>query len=123
MHICPKCQKRFGFVDQLKGSDICSDCAIVQNSNTDAEPLHRSGITAGQHAVAALPLILVFVGGALGGVCGVVAYTLSVRVFKMEIPTAKRYIYSFLISAAAVIAYVFVVVLLVVLFPSVFGKN
>lgn len=55
-----------------------------------------------------LPLILVFVGGGLGGVIGVIAASSNGWVFRSNRSTAAKYILSALISIAAVIVYLIV---------------
>lgn len=50
-----------------------------------------------------LPLLMLFIGGAIGGLIGGGAYWLNLIVFRSEMSTAERYILSALISGIAII--------------------
>jgi hypothetical protein len=56
----------------------------------------------------ALPVVLIFVGGALGGACGALAAFVNARIFRSERGTAAKYAITGAISAAAVVLYVIV---------------
>lgn len=73
-----------------------------------------------EHACCGLPLVLLFVGGALGGACGGLGYGLSTAVFKKALPTPAKYVLSLLISAGACGLYLGVVIALAVAFPNFF---
>ena len=67
-----------------------------------------------------LPILLVFHGGALGAVCGVVAIQRSAQVFRGEGGKARKFLLSGLISVGALLGYF---VLLLILFSLVQGRN
>ena len=71
-----------------------------------------------EHACCGLPLILMFLGGALGGACGGVGYAVSTSVFKKAMPTPVKYVLSLLISGAAFGLYLGVVITLAIKFPN-----
>ena len=54
----------------------------------------------------ALPIGLVAVGGAIGGLCGGAAWAINKKVFQKTESVVLRYLWTGLISAAAVIAYI-----------------
>lgn len=59
-----------------------------------------------QYAWIGWPLILVAVGGAIGGGCGGVAAAINFKVFKKTQNPVLRYVWTGLISVAAVATYV-----------------
>lgn len=61
----------------------------------------------------ALPIALVFVGGAIGGACGGAAWGVNKKVFEVTKNPVLRYLWTGLISLAAVVAYVIVAGLVV----------
>ena len=67
-----------------------------------------------------LPILLVFQGGALGAVCGVVAIQRSAQVFRGEGSKVRKFLLSGLISVGALLGYF---VLLVIFFSLVQGRN
>ncbi len=67
----------------------------------------------------ALPFALVAVGGAIGGACGGAAWAINQQVFKKTKHTVLRYVWTGLISAAAVVAYL----VLAGVFISLFKKQ
>ncbi len=58
-----------------------------------------------QHVWLALPFALVAVGGAIGGACGGAAWAINQKVFQKTEHPVLRYVWTGLISAAAVVAY------------------
>jgi hypothetical protein len=52
-----------------------------------------------------LPLALVFVGGALGAVAGIVGVSINAKVFRKEMNSVLKYVVSSVVSILAVIAY------------------
>ena len=72
-----------------------------------------------QHVWLALPFALVAVGGAIGGACGGAAWAINQAVFKKTCHPVLRYLWTGLISAAAVVAYV----ILAAVFISMFRKD
>ncbi|WP_299494130.1 hypothetical protein [uncultured Shewanella sp.] len=64
------------------------------------------------------PMGLVIVGGGLGGLCGCVALTLNVRIFKKDWPESKKYLYVLLTGLGATVAYFVIIVALALMFPN-----
>ncbi|MGH9805283.1 MAG: hypothetical protein ACRD4D_08940 [Candidatus Acidiferrales bacterium] len=60
------------------------------------------------YAWSAFPLLLIFVGGAVGGGCGALAAFANARVFRSEQGTAAKFAITAMISAAAVVVYLVV---------------
>ena len=58
-----------------------------------------------EQAWVALPFALVAVGGAIGGACGGLAWAINQRVFRATRPPVLRYLFTGLISVAAVVLY------------------
>lgn len=75
-----------------------------------------------EHLAAGWPIILIFVGGAIGGGLGAAAYILNVRIFNKSISSAKKYIFSILIGIASVLACFIVIVTIAIIFPGFFKK-
>ena len=71
-----------------------------------------------EHAWCGLPLLLLFIGGALGGACGGAGYALSAAVFKKAMPTPAKYVLSLLISMTAFGIYLGVAIALALAFPN-----
>ena len=71
-----------------------------------------------EHLMAGWPLILVFAGGAIGGVCGALAYFLSAKTFNSELPNHLKYIYSLIIGVGSFGLYLVIIITLVNLFPG-----
>ena len=53
----------------------------------------------------AIPIVLVFIGGALGGLCGAAAVYASARVFRSNQDTAMKFVISTAYSLAAFVAW------------------
>ena len=73
-----------------------------------------------EQAWCGLPLLLMFVGGALGGACGGLGYGISAAVFKKALPTPVKYVLSLLITAAAFGLYLGAAIALAIAFPNLF---
>jgi len=58
------------------------------------------------------PVVLVFVGGALGAIAGVLAFTVKARLFRTELNPVLKYVVTALVSGAAVLAYFIVALML-----------
>jgi hypothetical protein len=61
-----------------------------------------------QYAWMSLPLLLLFLGGAIGGFCGGLAATLSSRVFRSDLSENMQYAASAFISSAACVTYLLI---------------
>lgn len=62
-------------------------------------------LTAFQWIWCGIPLVLIFVGGAIGGLIGGVAFFLNTRVFRSEMSSLERYVLAGLISLIAFFAF------------------
>jgi len=58
-----------------------------------------------QYVWMGIPIVLLFVGGALGGLCGGLAVAVSSRVFRSDLSAGMKYGLTGLISGAAFITY------------------
>jgi hypothetical protein len=66
--------------------------------------------------------VLVFMGGALGGLCGGAAAGINVKIFNSARSAKFKYAVSLLVSLGGVAAYLLAAVVLVLVFPSL-GKR
>ncbi len=64
---------------------------------------------------AGLPILLIFVGGFIGAIFGVIATSVSVRVFRSEIGTIGQYVLVAVISGAATLFYLIIAVIIATL--------
>lgn len=76
-----------------------------------------------EQIVCAWPLALVAVGGALGGVCGAVAWVLNTRIMASSMGAPMRYALIVLSGIGAIALYFAGAILLAVLFPNIFGAR
>lgn len=53
----------------------------------------------------ALPIVLVFIGGMLGAICGLVAFYLNGKVFRSQMNSVLKYVVTGLVSVVAVVIY------------------
>jgi hypothetical protein len=60
----------------------------------------------------ALPVLLVFIGGLLGAIAGMIAVTINARIFRSSLPMVLRYILTGVVSIVAVVVYLITVSLL-----------
>ena len=70
-----------------------------------------------------MPILLMFVGGAIGGAFGGLACVLNIKIFNTKLSKPLKYIYSLLIGVGFILLYVFVVIVLAVIFPNLFNKK
>jgi len=59
-----------------------------------------------------LPIVLIFIGGALGAFFGVVAFSISTKIFRSELNGFAKFILSAIVSAIAVVLYLFLATLI-----------
>ncbi len=52
-----------------------------------------------------LPVALVFIGGALGAIAGIIGFSINSKVFRTEMKNFMKYVVSGMVSIAAVVAY------------------
>jgi len=82
-------------------------------------PAPKTSLEWYEHVWIALPIVLVFVGGAIGGACGGAAWAVNRSIFLKVQNPVLRYVFTGLVSAAAVVVWlVFVVVVLALLHKS-----
>ncbi len=62
-----------------------------------------------------LPIALVFVGGALGAIAGIVGFTINAKVFRSGMNSVLKYVVSGIVSVLAVVAYFVAAVLFTML--------
>lgn len=68
----------------------------------------------------ALPILLVFQGGALGGIMGFMAAHTNARIFRSERGVASKFILSGFVSVAAVVIYFILAIIVVIIFEYIF---
>jgi hypothetical protein len=75
-----------------------------------------------EHVIAGLPFGLIAIGGMIGGACGGCAYALNTAIFKKDLPTPLKYLYTTLVTLGAVAVYFGAVIALGLLYPGFFKK-
>jgi len=75
-----------------------------------------------EHLAAGWPLILIFVGGAIGGACGGLAYALNGKIFNSNLSKPLKYIFTFLVGIGSILLYFIMVAILLTIFPGL-GKK
>ena len=70
-----------------------------------------------EQVVCLLPIALVVIGGAIGGLCGGLAVALNMLIFSKDISVGKKYFYVVLVGLGAVVLYLFLAVIWTLLFP------
>ncbi len=68
-----------------------------------------------QYVWGGLPVLLIFGGGALGAIAGLIGFSINIRVFRTGPNSAMRYVVSGAVSALAVAAYFVVAILFTLL--------
>ena len=63
-------------------------------------------------------MLLLFIGGGVGGLCGGIAFTFNVKIFKSRLAKPAKYMLAVLITLGAFFFYLVTGVLLVRAFPS-----
>ncbi|MDP1737739.1 MAG: hypothetical protein Q8L23_09885 [Caulobacter sp.] len=89
----------------------------------EGQPTERRKLNGFEHFVCAWPLALMFVGGAIGGLCGGAAWAANTKIMSSKIAAPLRYLLVLLTGLAAGAAYFAAVVLLGMLFPGVFARS
>ena len=89
------------------------------------EPIkeQQQSLPAYAHAIAGWPLIMIFIGGALGGLCGGGAYGISMALLKKKGVTPLSCFLSLLIGIAGVGLYFIAIIGLTIAFPDMFGPK
>lgn len=71
-----------------------------------------------EYAWASLPLLLLLIGGAVGGLVGGAASSYNVKLFRSEKTKLRKYTISACVAVMAIFIWYFAAILLVVLFKS-----
>jgi hypothetical protein len=71
-----------------------------------------------EHVWLGWPIALVAVGGAIGGACGAAAWAINQKVFRATQHPLLRYLWTGLISIAAIIAYFILAAIFLSFFPK-----
>src|ERR1700759_5135407 len=90
--------------EQRKASAPRSPCASARNPMFKK---HYPGqkLLPAEQVFAGAPFLLVFVGGALGGLCGGLAYGLNRKIFTSHLASPIKYLASVLVSGLGVALY------------------
>jgi hypothetical protein len=67
-----------------------------------------------------IPLLLLVVGGALGGLCGAGAVALNIRVFRSQGGNMVKYLLTAFVSLTAAVVYLFLVIVATIIIDLVF---
>ena len=70
-----------------------------------------------EQVVCLLPIALVAVGGAIGGLCGGLAVAINMLIFSKDISVGKKYLYVLLVGLGSVVLYLVLAVIWTLLFP------
>lgn len=70
--------------------------------------LQSKNIPVTAHILSGWPLILIFIGGAIGGALGGGAYAINLSIYKSSLPTAVKVILNLIVGIAAVAIWFFV---------------
>jgi hypothetical protein len=85
-------------------------------------PPEKRRLRTHEYVVAGIPLLLMFVGGAVGGAAGGCAFVVNVKIFQGPMAPVKKYALSTLVTIAAYAAYVLAAGLLALAFPGLLRK-
>jgi len=105
--------------------NLCSEKNNLNNDikNQNLTSSENKKLTLVEKAFCALPLLMIAIGGAIGGLLGGVVYVLNSSIFNKDISKSKKYFYSGLVSLASILSYIVVIFLLAALFPGLFEKK
>ncbi|WP_143434759.1 hypothetical protein [Hymenobacter roseosalivarius] len=79
----------------------------VPVADIDGEPiLLAKALAPWEHVVACIPMLLIFGGGLIGGLCGVGAMLANISIMRSERPTGLRVAFCVGITLAAFVVYV-----------------
>lgn len=93
-----------------------------KNAKKPTNDLFLKNLKWHEHLIAGWPLLLIFMGGAIGGACGGAAYVLNGKIFNSKLAKPLKYIYSVLMGLGAVILYFIVIMILFSIFPGLAQK-
>jgi hypothetical protein len=80
-------------------------------------------LTVTEHVACAIPISLVFFGGALAGLCGGLAWALNQKVIRLNLPVTVRYSLMNLTLVGALLLFIQVVTVLAAFFPNLFDSK
>jgi hypothetical protein len=80
-------------------------------------------LTTLEQVVCAVPLVLIFIGGAIGGAAGGLAWAINQKIMRGNASAPVRYGLTVLTFAGAVGLYFAAVVILAMLFPNLFAQQ
>ena len=89
------------------------------NNENEEEKVKRPFI---ENLFVSIPLILIFVGGALGGAAAGAAITINLKIIKSDFPAFKRYALYLATFIASILFYIMIVTVLYILFPNLFNQ-
>ena len=109
MITCPKCGYRSpswaatcekcGTHLSLTQSDSSQKHKLVQNVDRSSPPQNLPTIA---HILCGWPLILLFVGGAIGGALGGLAYVINISIYKSKLPGVLKFVLNPLVGIMAI---------------------
>ena len=77
-------------------------------------------LTLGEQIVCGWPIVLVFIGGAIGGLCGGAAWVINRQIMLSQRAAWLRYLLVILVGLGAFAAYFIMIVVLALIFPGLF---
>lgn len=92
------------------------------NDPQDTKAAPRRKLTVVEQAFCGWPLVLIFIGGAIGGLCGGAAWALNTRIMSGPQSAAVRYLLVVLTGFGAFALWFAVVTVLALLFPNLFAR-
>lgn len=81
----------------------------------------RRKLTILEQVICAWPMVLIFIGGAIGGACGGAAWVINTRIMGSSMAAPMRYGLVVLTGLIAGALWFVAVMVLTTMFPSVFG--
>ena len=91
--------------------------------NTEITKPVKRKLKTHEHVISGIPFLLVIVGGAIGGGVGGGAYAINASLFRKEMPNAKKYLYTTLVTIGAFVAYFGIIFGLALAFPGLFQNK
>lgn len=82
----------------------------------------RRKLTPVEQAACAWPMVLLFVGGAIGGACGGGAWAINTRIMSGNQSAPVRYLLVALTGVGAVVVWFLAVAALAIAFPDIFAR-
>ena len=125
---CKNCGQEF---ESQPGQTCCGTCETqLSSSQTPSLPKKKnsfkdliSGLKWYEQIWAGLPLLLIFLGGAIGGACGGIAYTYNAKVFKSNLGKPLQFLVTFIITISSFVTYIIAIVIISRIFPDLFHPS